>query len=372
MESLVAPQSNRRRLQAWLTAIAATTLLVLVVGGVTRLTHSGLSIVDWRPLIGAIPPLNQADWVESFERYQQFPEYRQLRPQMTLADYKQIFFWEYLHRLLARLIGLVFLIPFVYFSLTGSLRRPMVYGLLALFGLGSMQGVAGWLMVHSGLIDRPSVSHFRLAVHLVLALAIIGLCIWLIRELAPPPRTCVTATAKRRSTRALYVVGALLGLQIVWGAFVAGLKAGYVFTTFPLMGGTLAPIASWTLRPVALNFVQEPSAVQWTHRLLGTALVIAAYVLQARIRRMEMDRTSRRLGVALLWAVAAQYALGVWTLVYIMPIGVALAHQTMAAVIVSLWVYMVHHVRHLEISSPLDSTCALTGRRSMSFAGDRR
>jgi cytochrome c oxidase assembly protein subunit 15 len=321
------------------------TFLVLVVGGITRLTHSGLSIVDWRPLVGVIPPLTESDWIESFARYQQFPEYRQLRPEMTLAEYKGIFFWEYLHRLLARLIGLVFLVPFAFFYASGSLTRPMTQRTLALFALGSLQGLAGWLMVQSGLVDRPSVSHYRLAIHLVLAFSIIGFCVWLIRDVsAATTRECVPLPAKRGAVRAVFAVGALLGLQIVWGAFVAGLKAGYGFNTFPLMGGALLPIEHWPLRPALLNLVQHPWGVQWMHRLLGTLLLLAACGLHVRVRQ-NMDRTSRRFSVALLSAVAAQYALGVLTLVYVMPIGLALAHQAMAVAIVGLWVCLVHHLR---------------------------
>jgi len=346
---LFLPESKRRWLRIWLSSIAATTVLILMVGGITRLTHSGLSIVDWQPLVGFVPPLNQAQWVESFERYKQFPEYRLLRPHMALADYKRIFFWEYLHRLLARVIGLVFLIPFAFFYRSGALTRPLAGRVFALFVLGAMQGIVGWLMVRSGLADRPSVSHYRLALHLMLALAIFGLCIWLIRDLClRGTRASVTVLARRRASQALTAVGCLLGLQIVWGAFVAGLKAGLVFNTFPLMGGALVPSTYWTSHPMVLNLVQHPSGVQWMHRVLGTVLVVAAYMLCIRVRQMKMDRTSRSLSVALLWAIAAQYALGVLTLVHFVPIGFAMAHQTMAIAIVGLWVGAVHHVRHLD------------------------
>lgn len=312
------------------------------------MTHSGLSIVDWQPLVGFVPPLNQAEWGESFERYKQFPEYRLLRPHMALSDYKRIFFWEYLHRLLARAIGLIFLIPFAFFYRSGALTRRLAGRVSALFALGALQGIVGWLMVRSGLADRPSVSHYRLALHLMLALAIFGLCIWLIQDLRPrDTRTPVTMLARRRASQDLAAVGSLLGLQIVWGAFVAGLKAGLVFNTFPLMGGALVPSAYWTLHPMVLNLVQHSSGVQWMHRVLGTMLVVAAYLLRVRVWQMNMDRTSRIMSVALLWAIAAQYAIGVLTLVNIVPIGLALVHQTMAMAIVGLWVCAFHHVRHL-------------------------
>lgn len=342
------PASHRRWIRAWLSAIAVTTFLVLVVGGITRLTHSGLSMVDWQPLIGVVPPLDEAQWVESFERYQQYPEYRQLRPDMTLGEYKRIFFWEYLHRLVARLIGLVFLVPFACFWLRGMLTRHLARRALALFALGAMQGILGWLMVRSGLIDRPSVSHYRLAAHLTLALVIFGLCVWLIQDLGLGRRRATAMTVvPRRIDRGLLAVGVLLTLQVVWGAFVAGLKAGVLFNTFPLMGGALVPPNIWLLSPAALNLVGNPSAVQWLHRLLGTALIVAVFTVFQRARRARTDRTSRRLSTALLAAVAAQYALGVLTLVHAVPIGLAVTHQAMAVAIVGLWVAALHHARHL-------------------------
>jgi heme a synthase len=348
------PQSHRRWIRVWLSAIAATTFLVLVVGGVTRLTHSGLSMVDWKPLIGVVPPLGEAQWVESFARYQQYPEYRQLRPDMTLGEYKQIFFWEYLHRLAARLIGLVFLVPFAFFWFSGVLTRPLLRRLLALFALGAMQGILGWLMVRSGLVDRPSVSHYRLAAHLTLALVIFGLCVWLIRDLSlGRARATATTLARRRLERGLLAVGGLLALQVVWGAFVAGLKAGLLFNTFPLMGGALVPPNLWLLSPAALNFVGNPSAVQWLHRLLGTVLLVSAFAVFRCTRRPRMDRTSRRQSTALLSSVAAQYALGVLTLVYAVPIGLGVAHQAMAMLIVGLWVSALHHARHLAAAPTL-------------------
>ena len=343
------PEGRRRQLRLWLAAIAATTFLVLVVGGITRLTHSGLSIVDWQPLVGVIPPLNQSQWAQSFERYQQFPEYQQLRPSMTLAEYKQIFFWEYLHRVLARLVGLVFLVPFAFFHFSGALTPPLARRALALFGLGAIQGIAGWVMVASGLVDRPSVSHYRLAVHLLVAMTIFGLCTWLICDLRVGlARAPVPAVARRRASQGLLAVGCLLGVQIAWGAFVAGLKAGFVFNTFPLMGGSLVPTTYWTLSPVALNLVHHVAGVQWMHRVLGTLLVIAAGLLFVTLRQMKMDRTTTLLSGALLASIAAQYGLGVLTLLRLVRLELAAAHQAMAMAMVGLWAVAMHHVRHLR------------------------
>ena len=339
----------RRRLRLWLGSIAVTTLLVVAVGGITRLTHSGLSIVDWQPLVGIVPPLNHAQWVDSFERYQQFPEYRLLRPGMTLDEYKSIFFWEYLHRLLARLIGLIFALPFWFFAFSGALPRPLAGRLLGLFGLGALQGIAGWLMVLSGLAARPSVSHYRLALHLVLAFAIFGWSIWLIRELSlRKTRPTVSMHARRRVSQALIAFGGLLGLQITWGAFVAGLKAGFMFSTFPLMGGALVPLTYFTSDPPLLSLVEHPAGVQWMHRALGTALLAAAFALHFYVRRIDVDRVSKRLTLALFGATGAQYALGVLTLIHLVPVSLAVTHQVTAAAIVGVWMWTLHHVRQLE------------------------
>jgi cytochrome c oxidase assembly protein subunit 15 len=345
------PEPTRRRLRIWLWAVASMVFAVLVVGGVTRLTHSGLSMVDWQPLVGVVPPLNEAQWAESFARYQQFPEYRQLRGATTLADYKFIFFWEYLHRLLARLIGVVVLGPLIVFWRSGALTRPLAVRVLALLGLGAMQGLLGWLMVRSGLVDRPSVSHYRLAAHLSLALVILGWCVWLMRDLSlGPVRARATAAGRRRTGLGLRIVGVLLALQIVYGALVAGLKAGFLLNTFPLMAGGLVPPAFLASGLAPVDLVQDPAAVQWVHRLLGTVLAAAVVVLFLRVRREHVDRTSRRLTAALLAAIAAQYLLGVLTLIHLVPLGLAAAHQAMAAVIVALWVAAVHHVRFVRDS----------------------
>ena len=346
------PESKRRHLRLWFWSVAAITFAVVVIGGITRLTHSGLSIVEWRPVVGIVPPLNDAQWTEAFDRYRQFPEYQQLRQGMTLAEFKDIFFWEYLHRLGARAIGVVFLIPAVFFWRAGYLTRPLAVRALALFGVGAMQGAVGWLMVKSGLVDRPSVSHYRLAIHLVLAVAILGSSIWLARDLAirwPHPGT----TSRIRATmgRGLGIVGALLAVQIIWGAFVAGMKAGVIFGTFPLMAGHLVPPGWMAREPPLVNLVQNPATVQWVHRLLGTILLLSAMAVFLKIRRIAPDRATRRLNVALLSSIASQYLLGVLTLLYYVPVSLAVVHQSMALMIVAIWVVSVHHVWNLGASS---------------------
>ena len=350
------PEIRRRRLRLWFWSIAAMTFAVVVIGGITRLTHSGLSIVDWRPLMGVIPPLTDAQWTEAFDRYRQFPEYQLLRPRMTLAEFKYIFFWEYLHRLAARAIGAVFLIPFLFFWRAGYFTRPLALRALALFGLGTAQGAVGWLMVKSGLVDRPSVSHYRLALHLALAVTILGFSVWLARELAIRSPSVASGPADRRTIRRwLAIVGALLASQIVWGAFVAGMKAGWLLGTFPLMAGRLVPPGWLALDPALLNFVENAATVQWVHRLLGTALLVSAAVFVLRLGAIAPDRTTCRLGIALLQLIASQYLLGVLTLVYFVPVPLAAAHQAMALAIVAVWIISVHHVENLAEPPPLET-----------------
>lgn len=367
---LAIPEPRRRHLRAWLWSIAAMTLGVLVVGGITRLTQSGLSIVDWDPFLGVIPPLTEAQWIETFDRYRQFPEYQQLRRGMTLSEFQFIFFWEYMHRLLARAIGVVFLVPFLFFALRGYFNRPLAVRALALFGLGAAQGVMGWLMVASGLVDRPSVSHFRLAAHLSLAFVIFGYAVWLARDLtleraratgavrasgaverAVSAGAAVSEGARRAMTRGLALVGALLALQVIWGAFTAGLKAGFYHNTFPLMEGRLVPATLLWLDPAIVNFVHNPVAVQWLHRVLGTVLALAVVGLFVRVLRLDTDRLTRRLNAWLLGLMATQYLLGVLTLIYVVPLALGVIHQAMAMVIFGVWVVWLHHARHLDVET---------------------
>jgi heme a synthase len=264
---------------------------------------------------------------------------------MSMDEFRFIFFWEYLHRVLARLIGMVFLVPFVYFAVRRYFNRPMAMRALALFALGGMQGVMGWLMVSSGLVDRPSVSHLRLAAHLSLAFVIFGGCVWLARELRSDFTSVPVATRVRSSLRtAAVVLGALLGLQIVWGAFVAGLKAGFMYNTFPLMGGRLVPVDLLALDGVLRNFVHNAAAVQWMHRVLGTVLLLAAAVAALRTLRPDVDERTRRLVVTFGGLVAAQYVLGILTVIYAVPVGLGVTHQAAAMVIFGVWIAWVHHL----------------------------
>lgn len=339
------PERRRRHLRAWFLTGAAMTFLIVVIGGITRLTQSGLSIVDWRPIMGVIPPLSHDLWVEAFDRYRQFPEYQVLRRGMSLEEFKFIFFWEYVHRLAARLIGLIFLVPFLYFWLRGYFDRPLLRRVLVLFALGAAQGVLGWLMVRSGLVDRPSVSHYRLAAHLSLALLILGTCIWLARQTNVPAEPAAADVGRGGGAiRIVLGLGALLALQIVWGAFVAGLHAGLIFNTFPLMGDGLVPPGAWMLEPLLINLVENPATVQWVHRVLGTLLLGAAAAVYWHRRTDERNPVGRRMSLVFLVLVLGQYGLGVATLLLRVPIALGTLHQAVAAVIVALWVVWLHHL----------------------------
>jgi heme a synthase len=342
------PEPKRRPIRAWLWSIAGMTFVVLIVGGITRLTQSGLSIVDWDPIMGVIPPLGEAQWQEAFDRYRQFPEYQQLRRGMSMGEFQFIFFWEWFHRVVARAIGVVFLVPFLFFWLRGYFNRAVAVRALALFGLGAAQGFMGWMMVASGLVDRPSVSHFRLAAHLSLAFVIFGYAVWLARELGVGrQRAAVREDARRLMRRGLAAIGVLFALQVVWGAFVAGLKAGLYHNTFPLMEGRLVPPTLLFLDPPLLNFVQNPIAVQWVHRVLGTVLALAVLGFFVQVVRAGVDATSRRLNGWLLGLMALQYLLGVLTLIYFVPVTLGVIHQAMAMVLFGVWILWAHHVRNL-------------------------
>lgn len=342
------PESRRRALRTWLWSIAGMTFLTLVVGGITRLTQSGLSIVDWQPFVGVVPPLNDVQWQEMFDRYRSFPEYLQLRRGMSLSEFKFIFFWEYLHRVVARVIGLVFLIPFVVFVARGFMNGPLLRRSLLLFGLGAAQGVMGWFMVSSGLVDSPRVSHYRLAAHLSLAFVIFSYAVWLARDLAVTGvRTPLPAPTHRWLRRGILALGALLGVQVVWGAFVAGLDAGLYYNTFPLMGGGLVPPDYLRLSPALINLVENPGLVQWVHRVLGTLLLGSALWFAFRLRGEGVDSRSRTLGAAYAGGVVFQYLLGVVTLLLMVPVSLGVAHQGMAMILMGIWVAWWHHVREV-------------------------
>ena len=330
-----ASTTARPRLIAyWLLFSAAMVFAMTVIGAITRLTESGLSMVEWRPLIGTIPPLSEAEWLRVFDLYRDTPEYRIINRGMSLEEFRHIFFWEWLHRVWGRSIGVVYALPLLLFWLRGWI--PAGYGrrLLVLLVLGGLQGLLGWYMVQSGLIDRPSVSHYRLAAHLSLALVIYALLIWTALDLlSPEPRsTDQPAARSRRIRRQVWITLGLLSVTIVWGAFVAGLDAGLLYNTWPLMNGAVIPPEAVGPEPVWLSPVENRAMIQFLHRWLGVATLVA--VLALTWRCLADPRTGT---VALAAGVAAvvQVCLGVFTLLQMVPIPLAAAHQAGAVVLLT-------------------------------------
>ncbi|MDO9486889.1 MAG: COX15/CtaA family protein [Sphingomonadaceae bacterium] len=328
------PRDRPRAIATWLLALAALVFLMIVVGGITRLTESGLSMVRWEPISGIVPPLDDAQWQAEFDAYKAYPEYRQINRGMSLAEFKAIYFWEYLHRVLGRLIGLAFALPLAWFALRRAIPRGYGPRLLVLLGLGGLQGFIGWWMVASGLVDRPDVAHDRLATHLTLALVIFAALIWTALDLREEGRP---AAARPAGWVPFFVP--LLFLQMIWGAFVAGLNGGYAFNTWPLMGDSfMPPHVAETARQALANLANDPVAAQFVHRTL--AIVVALFALHIAAKLWRAGAGSR--AVALGLAVLMQFALGVATLLSGVNIVLGVAHQAGAAVLLAATIWAAH------------------------------
>lgn len=339
-------QKYRRYIRWWFWSGAGLVTLMLIIGGITRLTGSGLSMTDWKLLLGAVPPLTESAWQDVFARYQQFPEYQQLNTGMTLAEFKGIYFWEYLHRLVGRLTGLAFALPLLWFWLRGYLSGRLMRRVFVLLLLGAAQGAMGWIMVKSGLVDVPRVSHYRLAAHLLFAFALAGLCTWYALDMKPQP---TRAPVPVRLRPWMTLTGLVLMLQVLWGAFVAGLDAGYVYNTFPLMNGEWMPRNAWALQPALLNLIQNDGTVQWMHRLLGTALLAAAAM--SWVRSLDAAAPLRRRVHLLTGLLLLQYVLGAATLVLQVPVALGVLHQALAMAVWMSWLAAMHRMKRPEGSS---------------------
>lgn len=321
--------SDRRLIAGWLFVCAAMVFAMVVVGGVTRLTHSGLSIVEWQPLVGALPPLSDADWEALFAKYRETPEFRLVNYDMDVEGFKRIFWWEYIHRLLGRLIGLVYLVPFLWFLARKRLQRSLVWKLWAIFALGAFQGALGWYMVKSGLVDDPRVSHFRLTAHLGVALAIFAAELWVALQLLAP------AGGRGATARFATVLAAVVFAMALTGGFVAGLRAGYAYNTFPLMNGHLVPPEIMMLEPWWKNFFYNMATVQFVHRAFFWLLAILIPLLWWRTRNTPASAAAS----ALFAAFVLQGTLGISTLLLSVPVGLGAAHQGGAVLLLAaaLW-----------------------------------
>jgi cytochrome c oxidase assembly protein subunit 15 len=322
----------------WLLAVATLVFAMIVVGGITRLTESGLSIVRWDVVTGTLPPLDEAQWQAEFDAYRATPQYQQVNRGMNLEDFKSIYFWEYVHRLLGRLIGLAFAIPLAFFWWRRAIPAGQGRTLAGLLALGGLQGAIGWWMVASGLVDRPEVSHIRLAVHLLTALAIFGWLIWAALDMRRLARHGASPRA-RAPTLALWTLS-ILFLQFLFGAYVAGLEAGYAFNTWPRMGEEWFPAETPMLSPILANLVDNPIVVQFVHRWL--AFVVAGLVIALAMRAWR--ERLRLHALALFVAVTVQVQLGVLTLLSGVEIHVAVAHQAMAALLLAAIVLAAHRL----------------------------
>lgn len=314
----------------WLFAVAALAGLMVVFGGLVRLTGSGLSIVEWKLVTGTIPPLSEAAWQDAFGEYQQSPEFKIVNSHMTLAGFKFIYAMEYGHRLLGRILGLLYFIPLFIFWRRQMIPRERLWGLLAIGGLLVFQGVFGWYMVKSGLVDMPRVSHFRLTGHLLLALAFLALCLWTALRWWPPAAAHRGYAASPGTRRLLWMLFAFLSLQIALGGMVAGLRAGVVSTTFPLMAGRFFPEYAFSMQPWAVNVVNNPVLLHFVHR--WSAFLVAALAIWAywRLRASAAPRRLQRVMLFFLVLLGLQVALGISTIMLQVPVSLASLHQALA------------------------------------------
>ena len=324
--------THRRFLIGWLFTGCALIFLMVILGGITRLTHSGLSMVDWHLVLGSLPPFTEADWQEPFRKYQQSPEFQQLNAHYTIKEFKQIYWWEYTHRLLGRIIGLVFLLPFLYLVVRWKLSRPLLLRLLVLLALGAFQGVLGWYMVKSGLVKNPYVSHYRLAAHLISAFTLFGFTFWLALQLLFPKTEIKQQRPQmpRQLGKLPLLARALLGVtvvQIIYGAFVAGLRAGLSYNTFPKMGAYWISPDAFALQPLWLNFLEGGAGVQLVHRYLAIIVVALAVFMYRLAKDLRLHPLQRVALFFVLAMVALQFYLGVTTLLLAVPVWLGVLHQ---------------------------------------------
>ena len=321
-------------IRIWLLIVAALVVATLLVGGATRLTESGLSIVDSMPVTGALPPLTEAQWAAEFEKYKQIPQYRELNRGMALSQFKTIFWWEWAHRMLGRVIGAVFLLPLLFFLWRGWVGREMRWPLFGLFALGGVQGAVGWWMVSSGLTERVSVSQYRLAFHMTLACVIYAAIVWIVARMKPAE----PAAVPQRLRVGAVVLFSLTLLQIYLGALVAGLDAGLTYNTWPHIDGALIPSAErlWFETPLWLNFFENALTVQFNHRMLAYLILLLALWQSWDTGRSTQDRTTRAYATLFVLLIVIQAMIGIATLLYAVPISLALLHQAMAILLLTV------------------------------------
>lgn len=316
----------------WLYIGAFLVASMIVVGGITRLTESGLSMVEWKLIMGSLPPGSESEWQEMFDKYKEFPEYQQINYDFTLEEFKSIFWWEYIHRVLGRFIGIVFLVPFLFFWIRGYFNRNMLIRLIVLFFLGGFQGFLGWYMVKSGLVNQPDVSHYRLAIHLVTAFTLLSYIVWLILIYTNTKYSNIQVQLYRKTMWYMYFVTML---QIIYGGLVAGLKAGKFHNTFPLMDGHWMPptLLSAFNEYGLMVFIDNVSGIQFVHRWLGMFILVALVVIYYNFKKSLLPHTRRRLLIFVL-LVVLQAIVGILTLLMKAPFAFAIAHQFIGILVV--------------------------------------
>jgi cytochrome c oxidase assembly protein subunit 15 len=324
----------------WLLTGCILIFIMVIVGGITRLTHSGLSMSNYKIISGTIPPLNEVEWNEAFNLYKQYPEYQKLNYNMTLPEFKDIYFWEWIHRVIGRFIGLVFLLPFLYFLLKKKLTAPTIKKCVILLCMGGFQGFLGWYMVKSGLVDRPDVSHYRLAMHLTTAFITFAYTFWVALDLIFPTKKQI-----QKGFRNIIRVGLLiLIIQIIWGAFVAGLDAGWIHNHWPLMndGALIHETVTTELEPTWRNFIEGKSGVQFIHRYL--AYIVVAFIVLIWWKSKKLTRTRlQKNGVSLLLIIVGiQFILGVLTLFLFVPVWLGVLHQVTAFFLLATMTFTLH------------------------------
>ncbi|TDI79597.1 MAG: heme A synthase [Bacteroidetes bacterium] len=331
---------DNRKVFYWLLVGCLLIFIMVIVGGITRLTHSGLSISNYKLISGTIPPLNEVEWQRTFELYKLYPEYEKLNYDFSLQDFKDIFFWEWLHRVIGRFIGVVFIIPFLYFLFRKQLSRSTIKKCLILLCLGGFQGFLGWYMVKSGLIDRPDVSHYRLAIHLTAAFVAFAYTLWVALDIWYPIKKEI-----QKKFRDLIRLGlTLLLLQIIWGAFVAGLDAGWIHNHWPLMndGKWIHETVTIEQYPVWKNFVEGKSGVQFVHRYLAYIVVAIIVVIWFKARKMTLTATQKNGVNILVGLVLLQFVLGIFTLILQVPVWLGVMHQVAAFFLVATMTFTLH------------------------------
>ncbi|WP_242135316.1 COX15/CtaA family protein [Aestuariivivens marinum] len=324
----------------WLFTGCFLIFIMVIIGGITRLTHSGLSISNYKLISGTIPPMNETEWQTAFDLYKQYPEYQKLNTHFSLQDFKDIYFWEWLHRVIGRLMGLVFFIPFLYFLIKKRLTKSTIKKAIILLGLGAFQGFLGWYMVKSGLVDRPDVSHYRLAAHLTTAFVTFAYTLWVGLDLIYPTKQTI-----HKGFRNLVRFGlAILLLQIIYGAFVAGLDAGFIHNHWPMMseGKFMHETVYIEQNPLYKNFIEGKSGVQFVHRILAFIVLFIILLVWYKSKKMQLNSLQKKAINVLLILVGLQFLLGVYTILLQVPIWLGVAHQIGAFFLLSAMIFTLH------------------------------